>query len=390
MSDPAAPLGNPAAADRRVERAPAVGGRIDADYLAGALRRAGRAGPVGTLSVERLDGGRVTDSVFALRCDAGRFVLKRCAARAWRAELFGMHYNEGALWLAGATRHLPHPLTCPTIDVGFDAAAAECWVLMDDVSHGIPARGRYDEAGARRLLEAVARLHARHWDDEPTLAGLPLLTVAQHTRMLCTPCAAVGGRAVEGGWVDAVLDQLWVFRRYVPRLLEVMAPADADFYLTLCQDPLPWLAPLAQAPHTLIHGDLRRANLALLPDAVSLFDWDFAARAPAALDIGWYAFLHFWAYPPDDGRTPEDREQILGHHRTALADTLGPRFDAATHDRCGHIGWLKAFAQLAFCLADPLADQPTPDDVARVRLVVRRATDRARRIVDDIAPTAGG
>jgi hypothetical protein len=389
MSDPAAlparPAGRP---DRWVVQAPALDGRLDPGYLHAALRRAGRAGRIGTLGVERLDGGRVSDSVYALRCDAGRYVLKRCPARRWRAALFGLQYNEGALWLAGATRALPRPLNCPTIDVGYDAAASECWLLMDDVSAGIPARGRYDEAGARRVLEAVARLHARHWDDA-TLADLPLLDVVPQTRMLCVPCAALGGRTVDDDWVDAVLDQVWVLRRYVPRLLEVMDPSDADFYLTLCEDPAPWLAPLADAPQTLVHGDLRRANLALLPDAVSLFDWDFAMRAPAAVDLGWYAFLHFWAYPPDDGRTPEEREPLLGHHRAALADALGPRFDAAAHDRCWPVGWLKACAQLAFCLADPLADDPTPDDVARVRRVVRRAIERARRIIDGLARPAG-
>jgi len=67
-------------------------------------------------------------------------------------------------------------------------------MLMDDVSHGIAPRGSFSEAGARRLLEAFARLHARYWERDDELSALPLLTLEQHVRVFTGPIAAIGGR----------------------------------------------------------------------------------------------------------------------------------------------------------------------------------------------------
>ncbi len=368
--------------DRDVEQTPAIGGQIDVAYLSAALARAGRPAPVTQLAFERLDGGRISRGVFALRSDAGDFVLKRFAAEPWRAELFGMTYNEPALWLRGATRTLPAPLACPTIDVAFHADSGECWMLMDDVTRGIAPRGSFDEAQCRRLLEAVARLHARYWACDAELAALPLLSLEQHVRMFTDPCAAVGGRLEAKGWIGQVLDRVALFRTYVPPLLEALGPVDADFYLDLCAHPQIWLGSLERAPKTMIHGDLRRANIAHLGSSVTLFDWDFAARAPAASDIAWYAFLHFWCYPARDGRTPLEREALLQHYRMRLAAEMGKRLDEAAFERTWQLAWLKVFAQLAFCLADPLVGSADREEAQRARATCKTALERARRIMD--------
>lgn len=293
-----------------------------------------------------------------------------------------MTYNEPALWLCGVTRALPAPLACPTIDVAFDAEHGEFWMLMDDVSGGIVPRGQFDEAGCRRLLEAMARLHARYWARDDELAALPLLSLAQHTRMFTEPSAAVGGQLAPDGWIGQVLDTVTLFRTYVPVLLDVLGAADADFYLDLCQHPQRWLGPLERAPQTLIHGDLRRANIALLASSVTLFDWEFASRAPAAADIAWYGFLQFWCYPPRDGRTPTERETLLSHYRQRLAVELGHRFDEQAFERAWQLSWLKVFAQLGFCLVDPLVGTASPEEVTRARSTCRAAIVRARQILE--------
>jgi hypothetical protein len=174
-----------------------------------------------------------------------------------------------------------------------------------------------------------------------------------------------------------------VFRTYVPVLLDVLGSADGDFYLDLCQRRERWLEPLSQLPHTLIHGDIRRANVAALSSgAVSLFDWDFAARSPAAADLAWYWFLHFWCYPPSDGRPPEDREPLWQYYAHRLDEALGGRLDFQEFDRAWELCWLKVFAQLGFCLADPLVGTPSADDIARVRALCAKAIDKAKRIAD--------
>src|SRR5262245_57088279 len=313
---------------------PAIDGEVDASYLSAALARAGRPAQVGRLETARLDGGRISANVFSLKADAGAFVLKKFVSEPWRISLFGSAFNEPALWSNGLTQSLPQPLSCPTIDIAFHRERDECWMLMDDVSAGIAPRGSFDERAFRLLLDGLAHLHGRHWEQAASLVELPLLTLEQHTAMFTDPCAAAGGRTEPAGWVAEVLDKVFLFRTYVPVLLDVLGSHDGDFYLDLCQHRDRWLAPLSRVPRTLIHGDIRRANVAMLPSGtVSLFDWDFACRAPAAADLTWYWFLHFWCYPPRDGLAPEDREPLRAYYTRRLDEALGGRLDLSAFDR---------------------------------------------------------
>ena len=119
-------------------------------------------------------------------------------------------------------------------------------------------------ASFRVLLDGLARLHGRYWNQTTDLMELPLLTLDQHTAMFTDPSAAAGGRLKPTGWVSEVLDKVFLFRTYVPILLDALGSADGDFYLDLCQHRDRWLAPLSRLPQTLIHGDAGRANVAAL------------------------------------------------------------------------------------------------------------------------------
>lgn len=370
-----------AVADSLVAGLPVIDGEADAGYLSAALDRAGRPGRVGRIEASRLDGGRISAGVFSLRSDAGAFVLKRFAREPWRVALFGSPFNEPALWTQGLTRKLPAPLSSPTIDAAFHRELGECWMLMDDVSPGVAPRGTFDEGSFRQLLDGLASLHACYWGRRSGDPQLPVLTLDQHTAMFAEPCAAAGGRSGGPDWVAEVLEKVFLFRTYVPILLDVLGSADGEVYLDLCQHRERWLAPLRSMPQTVIHGDLRRANIAVLPSGVSLFDWDFACRAPAAADLAWYWFLHFWCYPPNDGRAPEDREPLRLYYLERLEIALG-RSDRAAFDLAWDLSWLKVFVQLGFCLVDPLAGTHSPEDVVRVRALCRKALNRAKRIAD--------
>jgi hypothetical protein len=371
------------AAHRLVAGLPEIEGEVDGGYLSDALNRAGRPTQVRHLEASRLDGGRISANVFSLKADVGAFVLKKFVPEPWRIEFLGSAFNEPALWVSGLTRRLPKPLSCPTIDVAFHRQRGECWMLMDDVSAGVAPRGSFDAPMFRVLLDGLAHLHGQYWEQTSDLDGLPILTLDQHAAMFTDPCAAVGGRVKPAGWIAEVLDQVFLFRTFVPVLLEVLGSKDGDFYLDLCQHRDRWLAPLSRSPQTLIHGDLRRANIAALPSGqISLFDWDFACRAPAPADLTHYWFLHFWCYPPRDGLTPEERAPLRVHYTDRINEKLGGRLDRREFDRAWDLCWLKTFAQIGFCMVDVLVGTPSPDDVARVRTLCGKAIGEAKRIAD--------
>ena len=236
--------------------------------------------------------------------------------------------------------------------------------------------------------------------------------------MFTDPCAAAGGRVAPTGWVAEVLGKVFLFRTYVPVLLGALSSADADFYLDLCQHRERWLVPLSRLPQTLIHGDIRRANVAALPSGISLFDWDFACRAPAAADLAWYWLLHFWCYPPArracSGGSRAAQGPLRGAAQRGAEWAAGPpgvrarlgallaqgaragrllpgrpiggqalgQLDRSAFERAWELSWLKVFAQIGFCLADPLVGKPSADDIARVKALCAKAIGKARRIMD--------
>jgi hypothetical protein len=65
----------------------------------------------------------------------------------------------------------------------------------------------------------------------------------------------------------------------------------------------------------------------------------------------------------------------------ALEEALGG-LDRREFERAWELSWLKVFAQVGFCLVDPLVGEHSAEDVARVRALCSKAIDRAKRIVD--------
>ena len=69
-------------------------------------------------------------------------------------------------------------------------------------------------------------------------------------------------------------------------------------------------------PRTLIHGDVKVANFAFLPDArVAAFDWAMMGNAPASYDLGWYVAVNA-------SRLTRSKEDVLGLYRSALDNRL--------------------------------------------------------------------
>ncbi len=349
-------------------------------YLKEALARAGRSAEFSQLEVTELTGGRQSNKVLSLKTNMGAFALKVFPLPNWRDGVFGNGKGEIPLWLSGVTRALPEPIHCPTIDIAHNTKTNEEWMLMDDVSAGIMPRGIYDEKKLQALLKGLATLHAHYWESDE-LSKMPIISLETNIKYIAEPIAAIGGRIKANVWIQDTIKNITVIKPLVPIFLEVLG-RDADFYLDLCSDWRDWANELAKFPKTLVHGDVRRANVSIFDDGrVSLFDWDMATQAPATLDLAWFWFLHFWCYPPNDGKDVSDREPLREFYIQELSEKLGERFDRRAFERAWEISWLKTFVQLGFCLSDSLAETHDADTLAQVKGRVKMAVDYAKRIL---------
>ncbi len=355
-------------------KAPPTSGSIP-DYLRAAQVRGVVPAGYRILNLEPLTGGRTGARVVAIRPG---YVLKVLPRNNWRlAAMQAPDAGEGPLWLSGATRELPAPVACPTVDVAVHVANDEWWMLMRDVSDGIRARGTFTEPDERALLAAIARLHAHYWDGRNGLDGLPLAPARGATAAFAEPVAFAAGRAEPSAdWVPGFVEDFTPLRTLLPTFLEMLDPVDADFFILLASDRS-WHRGLDDATPTLNHGDLRRANIAFADKTVTLLDWEFASRAPAACDLQHHWFLHFWAYPPDDGRPPEARAPLRDFYLAELEAALGQAIDRGEFERTWDLGWVRSMSMLGICLAD------TPDPTAtEARHRAKAAIALARAILD--------
>jgi aminoglycoside phosphotransferase (APT) family kinase protein len=84
------------------------------------------------------------------------------------------------------------------------------------------------------------------------------------------------------------------------------------------EDPKSLAGELARCAPTLIHNDLRGANLGLLSDRTIVLDWGMAGTGPCELDFAWYLYVNGW-------RIDATREQLVDDFRQAAADLHDPR-----------------------------------------------------------------
>ena len=220
---------------------------------------------------------------------ARRFILKRTSwATDWIARSTRDHALREAV-LAADPVALPPGLASAHLGAAADGTAAA--ILMPDLSPWLVPWDRPDGSAVvasaetvDRALGALASIHAMPWgvlrasDDDLAWPWCPLL---ERLQLLSRPSAE---RYRAGGlWVGERFLAGWdAFDRLAP-------PAARDLVKGLAADPSPLIDALASLPSTGLHGDLKLANLALLPDGrAAAIDWQMTAFAPVALDLGWF------------------------------------------------------------------------------------------------------
>lgn len=190
-------------------------------------------------------------------------------------------------------------------------------ILMENVSDGLlpDERRPLDESAENLLVDRLARLHATFWEDE-RLASISWLHDAQDFLYIMGPLGHdddPGGHAAQP--IRGAVIEGWAAAR-------PLLPDAVDRALRLSPDRI--LRSWPQLPQTLIHGDAKVANFAILHEnELCALDWAFTGRAPCTFELGWYIAVNA-------PRLTTSREMILARYRSRLEGHLGGRIDDDT------------------------------------------------------------
>ena len=213
----------------------------------------------------------------------------------------------------------------------------EIAVLMDDLSEHLfpdvdePITLAHEDV----LLDALASLHAKYWNSE--VLGLPwLVTPAKFF-------AVLGPRSVDDGEPFFALSDIvregWrsVFAR-LPSDIAGLLSTPAEALAKRCDG----------LPRTLLHGDAKIANFAVLPgDRCAAIDWAWTGAGPATLDLGWYLAVNA-------GRLARPKEAVSARYRALLESRLGAGLSAAVWEQMLDVGLLCGALMLLWSKATAL------------------------------------
>lgn len=226
---------------------------------------------------------------------------------------------------------------------GVTADASTFTLVMDDLTpHLFPdVREPIDEQREDALLESIAALHARFWQS-PALA-LPWLARPEQYATLLVPgctvtesgeeCLPPGLRSsVERGWAVAI-----------ERL-----PDDVRTLMLAPAAELAWL--WTGLPRTLLHGDVKIANLVVLPNGrVAAFDWALLGEGPSTIDLGWYLAVNAT-------RLARPKHVVIDRYRAHLEVRLETPISESTWSRMLQVGLVIGARMLLWSKGLALAD----------------------------------
>jgi hypothetical protein len=253
-------------------------------------------------------------------------VLKRVSREwDWIMRATGDDQGREALaWTSGLLDRLPAEVTHPILACARDASG---WaILMRDANSTLfPPHDPYigtpiSPADDAHILAGLAALHATFWAAPEATNSAP---------WFCTPenryrafSAETGRREVNcRDFYPRIIREGW-------ELLPTLIDADlADLVASLAIDPHPLTSALERYPQTVVHGDVRSANLGLLRSdnvvpRVLLLDWQFVGSGSPGVDLAWYL------YCAGPGRRTS-HEAGIACYRDCLGRRLGNEFDDA-------------------------------------------------------------
>jgi hypothetical protein len=243
-----------------------------------------------------------------------RFVLKLCdPGREWTAIRTGDGVGrEWSLLAEPALDGVWDAFVSPY--VAYAVERGRSGLLMQDLGAHVfsDVREPIARPHEEELLAALARLHARFWHS-PALS-ISWLGRASATSELVFP---------------TVLDDAASLALMPPVLRERLRLGwDAAFARLSARAAGVIRCPAriiheawANLPQTLVHGDVKVANFAPMPEGgVAAFDWALVGAGPSTTDLGWYLGVNA-------SRLARNKEAVIARYRELLERELGQELD---------------------------------------------------------------
>lgn len=221
------------------------------------------------------------------------------------------------IWEHGLLDRVPEQIDHATVAAWSDGSGWQS-ILMRDAREDLLADTRTPTLAEHVILDAVSAMHAEFFED-PILADprLGLCSLRDLYRVFA-PDMALSQQQDDGSPAVEILLGGW-------DLLGELVDADVREALwSLATDPTPLVAALAKYPVTLVHDDLRPANMGVVrgqTPRLLLLDWARAAAAPPAIDLAWHLAAEW-------DRLPWPRHEVIEVYRGNLQHRLGDRFDS--------------------------------------------------------------
>jgi hypothetical protein len=221
--------------------------------------------------------------------------------------------REAATWETSLLEALPSEVWSPTIggvrsDDGYG-------VLMRNVSEWLIADDTHITQRQNELvIDGLASMHATYWMFPATAQSQhDLVTLRQFlTHASQRSVSILRDRLGEAAILDIIEDG-W---DALPSLID---PEVAHAMRSLANDPGPLVDALAGYPWTLLHTDVRPANVAVDASRLALFDWARPTIGPAAIDLMYWLLM-------SHSRLPISHAESIAMYRDSLRRHLGSAF----------------------------------------------------------------
>jgi hypothetical protein len=250
---------------------------------------------------------------------APRFVLKRLRLeRDWVMQATqDHHWRAISVWQHGLLDRLPKGIDHGIISCTADQEGYA--ILMHNVSHNLLRDDIPLSVDKHKfILESLATIHAAFWMNSELLKAKYHLCQPEDFFTHTSPEKA---RKIQETNPSPVLKFIIEGHRLLPNFVDASL---AQVLNNLVLDSSMLCQKLTCYPYTLIHSDIRRANLGINREgqkSLIVFDWARPTATVPGVDLIYYLFSISLAHLPI---TIEASIEVYKHH---LANQLGNRFE---------------------------------------------------------------